>query len=411
MAAESEVAYMADPPFGEDRFAAGNVRGGMIAAGASTTTVALVLVVMRIFTRVHIVKRSLGVDDCRLQFESPEKKRISLCATSDNFPQYGTCTTMTYSLTVILAKLSLLFLYLRLSPDRTFRIMVMSLIGIVIAYSVSYQLLSLFGCRPVYASWDAEALKTATCVDKETVYMVLSIANIIMDVVILVLPMRIVIPLQMARRQKASVILLFATGAFVCAAAIKRTIILPPLLTTPDYSWDVAEQFNWSFLEANAGIVCASVPGLKPFFVRYLPSFISSRITGSASHNTAKKSLPYSTVIENNKRRRNMQSESYELQSQDDASDRDSAGLVGADDGGKQSKVWSGRAYRRDPVNQRETVIESRSREVDSRNVSPSDDGPHANGGLVHRSTARSPSPVGGRGIKVTQETEISYPS
>ncbi|TEA12395.1 hypothetical protein C8034_v006141 [Colletotrichum sidae] len=139
--------------------------------------------------------------------------------------------------------------------------------------------------------------------------MVLSVANIIMDVVILIIPLKIVIPLQMARRQKASVILLFATGTFVCAAAIKRTIILPPLLTTDDYSWDVAEQFNWSFLEANAGIVCASVPGLKPFFVRYLPNFISSHITGS-NNRTDKKNLYYSTVVENNKKRRNMQSES-----------------------------------------------------------------------------------------------------
>lgn len=120
---------------------------------------------------------------------------------------------MTYSLSVVLAKLSLLFLYLRLSPDRNFRILVISLIGIVIVYSVAYQLLSIFGCRPNYASWDAEALQTARCVDKETIYMILSIANIIMDVVILLLPLKIVIPLQMARRQKVSVILLFATGA------------------------------------------------------------------------------------------------------------------------------------------------------------------------------------------------------
>ncbi|KAK1622453.1 hypothetical protein BDP81DRAFT_334226, partial [Colletotrichum phormii] len=174
-----------------------------------------------------------------------------------------------------------------------------------------------FGCRPVYTSWDAEALQTAQCVDKETIYMILSIANIIMDVVMLLLPLKIVIPLQMARRQKASVILLFATGIFVCASAIKRTIILPPLLKSANYSWEVAENFNWSFLEANAGIVCASVPGLQPFFVRYLPSFISSRITGS-DDKSGKKSLPYSTVIENNRKRRNLQSESYELQSHED---------------------------------------------------------------------------------------------
>ncbi|KAI3529549.1 integral membrane protein [Colletotrichum filicis] len=105
---------------------------------------------------------------------------------------------------------------------------------------------------------------------------------------------------------------MFATGIFVCASAIKRTIILPSLLKSAGYSWDVAEQFNLSFLEANAGIVCASVPGLQPFFVRYLPSFISSHITGSADK-SGKKSLPYSTVIENNRKRHNMQSESYEL--------------------------------------------------------------------------------------------------
>ncbi|KAI8253570.1 Satratoxin biosynthesis SC1 cluster protein 4 [Colletotrichum sp. SAR11_239] len=182
--------------------------------------------------------------------------------------------------------------------------------------------------------------------------MVLSIANIVMDIVILVLPLKIVIPLQMARRQKASVILLFATGTFVCAAAIKRTIILPPLMKSLDYSWDVAEQFNWSFLEANAGIVCAAVPGLKPFFMRYLPSFLSSRITGSTAR-TGKKSLPYNTVIENNKKRRNMQSESYELQSQDDISE---GGSGKVDD---ETKLWSGRVLRKDATNHRETTIQS----------------------------------------------------
>ncbi|KAK1459946.1 integral membrane protein [Colletotrichum melonis] len=271
MATAADVVYMAEPPIGEARFAA----------------------------------KTVGIED-RLDY---------------NFNGHEPCLLSYRNGNVVLAKLSLLFLHLRLSPDRSFRIIVTSLIGIVIAYSVAYQLLSIFGCRPIYASWDTEALQTAHCVDKETICMILSIANIIMDVVILLLPLKIVIPLQMARRQKVSVILMFATGIFitpvltarcVCASAIKRTIILPSLLKSAGYSWDVAEQFNWSFLEANAGIVCASVPGLQPFFVRYLPSFISSHITGSADK-SGKKSLPYSTVIENNRKRHNMQSESYEL--------------------------------------------------------------------------------------------------
>lgn len=65
MASGAETVYMIDPPEGEDRFAAGSVGSGMVAAGISTTIVALVFVVLRIFTRAHIVRRSLGIDDCK----------------------------------------------------------------------------------------------------------------------------------------------------------------------------------------------------------------------------------------------------------------------------------------------------------------------------------------------------------
>ncbi|KAK1710853.1 uncharacterized protein BDZ83DRAFT_766078 [Colletotrichum acutatum] len=334
---------MAEPPIGEARFAAKTVGIGMMAAGVSTTVISLLAVFLRMFTKLHVAKRMIDLGVASHLWQA------TYADYNPGFPIYGTCTTVTYSLSVVLTKLSLLFLYLRLSPDRSFRIIVTSLIGIVIAYSVAYQLLSIFACRFIYASWDAEALQTAHCVDKGTIYMIFSIANIIMDVVILLLPLKIVIPLQMSRRQKVFVILLFATGTFVCASAIKRTIVLPPMLGT--------EQFNWSFLEANPGIVCASVPGLKPFFVRYLPSSISSRITGSADK-SGKKPLPYSTVIENNRKRRNMQSESYELWSHDDLSEESSGKAEFSDE---EAKLWSGRRYRKDIVNERETTIESES--------------------------------------------------
>ncbi|KAK2758167.1 integral membrane protein [Colletotrichum kahawae] len=176
-------------------------------------------------------------------------------------------------------------------------------------------------------------------------------------------------------------------------------------MRSPDYSWDVAEQFNWSFLEANAGIVCAAVPGLKPFFMRYLPSFISSRITGS-SNRTGKKSLPYNTVIENNKKRRNMQSESYELQSQDDISE---GGSGKVDD---ETKLWSGRVLRKDATNHRETIIQSGS--VSGGRRSTHIDGSklfNEGGKDTKSSTANLSVAFDGRGIKVTHETKVSYSS
>lgn len=174
-------------------------------------------------------------------------------------------------------------------------------------------------------------------------------------------------------------------------------------MKSPDYSWDVAEQFNWSFLEANAGIVCAAVPGLKPFFLRYLPSFISSRITGS-SNRTGKKSLPYNTVIENNKKRRNMQSESYELHSQDDISE---GGSGKVDD---ETKLWSGSVLRKDATNHRETIIQSGGMSG-GKQISHIDGGKLSNNGGTDNDSSIANLSVAfdGRGIKVTHETEVSY--
>lgn len=122
---------------------------------------------------------------------------------------------MVYSLSIVFCKLSLLALYLQLSPKKGFRAIVWVLIGITCVYGVSYQIISIFLCRPVRANWDLSLASdpSTKCIDKLIPYLLLSVANIVMDVAILLLPIRIVIPLQMPTRQKISIFLIFATGA------------------------------------------------------------------------------------------------------------------------------------------------------------------------------------------------------
>lgn len=125
--------------------------------------------------------------------------------------QFTICATICYALSISFSKLSILAFYLRLSPARWFRMLVWCLIGFVSAYSIAYFLVNIFGCSPITASWDL-SIENKTCVDTLTSYMVLSIANIIMDCCTLALPVPVVLPLQMARRQKISLILLFGMG-------------------------------------------------------------------------------------------------------------------------------------------------------------------------------------------------------
>ncbi|KAK7190431.1 integral membrane protein [Paraphaeosphaeria sporulosa] len=93
----------------------------------------------------------------------------------------------------------------------------------------------------------------------------------------LALPVKLFLKLQMSRRQRISLVADFGAGVFVCAVAIERTIMLPALLNSSDYTWDVVPQLVRGFLGVNTGLVCAALPALKPLFTRHLPQFLSSR--------------------------------------------------------------------------------------------------------------------------------------
>lgn len=84
------------------------------------------------------------------------------------------------------------------------------LLTITSLYMTAYILMSIFLCRPVSAQWDLAI--TGKCLDKFPLMMALSIANIVIDTAILLLPVGVVVPLQMSRMQKASLLFLFATG-------------------------------------------------------------------------------------------------------------------------------------------------------------------------------------------------------
>jgi hypothetical protein len=107
--------------------------------------------------------------------------------------------------------MSILAFYLRISPDVKFRRAVYVLLGIVIAYTITYFFLMIFRCQPVAFNWDV-MIEGGSCIDSLIPMMTLSVANILLDTVILLLPIRVVLPLQIPTRQKVSLILLFMTG-------------------------------------------------------------------------------------------------------------------------------------------------------------------------------------------------------
>ena len=61
---QDPIPYMADPPPGEDRFTAGSQVMRMRVLGGVAFTVSTIVFGLRVFTRLHLTKTRLRIDDC-----------------------------------------------------------------------------------------------------------------------------------------------------------------------------------------------------------------------------------------------------------------------------------------------------------------------------------------------------------
>ncbi|PLB47125.1 hypothetical protein P170DRAFT_448802 [Aspergillus steynii IBT 23096] len=290
----SSSMYMADPPEGVRRFEGDSIQANMAACAIVTALIALAVVGLRLYTRIFLTAARFQMDDvfvccaavCSIMLIPVSFKIMEAgvglhmwnVTMSQYNPGLGIWTliaTIFYAWAVIFSKLSILAFYLRLSPQPWFRILTFSLMAIASAYVLVYTFLFVFRCHPLALNWDV-TITHGSCIDTRTIMTVLSVANIVMDVLTLLLPVPVIMRLNMRLAQRVSVIILFSSGIFVCAIAIQRTLQMLDALTSPDYTWDITEQFYWSYVEVNMGILCASVPALKPFAKRHLATMFGS---------------------------------------------------------------------------------------------------------------------------------------
>ncbi|KAL4403485.1 hypothetical protein CABS03_15136 [Colletotrichum abscissum] len=174
------------------------------------------------------------------------------------------------------AKASILCLYIQLFPDRNFNIIAKVTQGVVIMITVAITLL-LYLSRLPSLSLDAVALFLATAA-----------SNIIMDVVLLILPMRLVFNLHMALNAKLLVAGLFGLGLLTTVTSILRLYLLIQIQGSEDLTWDAAPANITSFLEVNLLLICTCVPAVRQFFRALKPdssivnrSTFTNRVSGT----------------------------------------------------------------------------------------------------------------------------------
>ena len=206
---------------------------------------------------------------------------------------YFVCSILYFSL-VMAIKVSILLMYRRVfAVDSPFRLQSF-LVGVfVLAFWFAASITRICFCRPIGYIWMGLDLKKH-CLPYKRFWMAEGIIDILVDIVILALPVRMVLKTSLSPKQKASVMFLFLLGGLsvlpssslehlsfdllfsdFCSVIVTGLlrVIYVYLLSRLGPSYSQGE--FWSTVHITTGIVCACLPTLRPLFSR-TPLFAST---------------------------------------------------------------------------------------------------------------------------------------
>ncbi|KAI1628765.1 50S ribosomal protein L36e [Exophiala viscosa] len=180
-----------------------------------------------------------------------------------------------YNLGLFMVKDSILYQYLRFFVQRRYRYAAWALIIFIGVVGLIMILTSAFSCWPIEYYWD-KTVEGGHCVNMLAFWFSFSAFNILTDLAVWALPMPVLKSLQLPRKQKMSLIAVFALGGFGCITSILRLHALYITSISTDITYDNVDAVTWSAAELNVGIMCASIPAIRPVIGLIFPRLLSS---------------------------------------------------------------------------------------------------------------------------------------
>ncbi|KAF2227082.1 hypothetical protein BDZ85DRAFT_58308 [Elsinoe ampelina] len=191
-----------------------------------------------------------------------------------HFLKYLWLTLWTYNGALTCTKFSLLFQYRRIFVTPRFQIAVKVMIGILVVYGLWTFFGCIFICWPIESFWNLKG--TGKCMATWPIFIGNTVMNIITDFMVILSPMPVLTNLHLPKRQKIALMAVFAVGGFVIIVSILRLAQFIKSNGATDFSWENIILGIWSITECTVGIICSSVPALKPLIVRLFPNFGST---------------------------------------------------------------------------------------------------------------------------------------
>ncbi|TKA66173.1 hypothetical protein B0A49_09140 [Cryomyces minteri] len=177
-----------------------------------------------------------------------------------------------YTLSVNITKTSILIQYLRIFDGRAVRNMCYVLMICLVAATLWGVVGGVLLCRPIAKYWYPEL--PGQCMNIEAYWVSTAGINIALDFSVLALPIPVITQLRLPKKQKRGLVLVFLLGGFVCMVSVVRLARVYMAAVREDWTCSGIEAIAWSAIEANVGIICASLMALKPCVVRFFPRLL-----------------------------------------------------------------------------------------------------------------------------------------
>ncbi|USW51811.1 hypothetical protein Slin15195_G051300 [Septoria linicola] len=255
------------------------------------TVLAFLATVSRLITRLAIV-RSAGIDDLVITVALLLTIALTTCMVmqvkygmgrhadtlSDNDNTYSLiwfwASVWIYYLALMFAKLSILFQYLRIFPEKRFRRWCFTLMAVIVGWTLWAFFSALFACWPIQHFWNPAI--PGACLNRLAVWFSNAAMNIVTDIATTVLPLPVLKSLNLPKRQRYILMAVFGMGGAVCVISVMRLSSLYAISVSTDVSWDNPLAAIFSSCEVNVGILCSCLPTLKGCITRYFPRLFSS---------------------------------------------------------------------------------------------------------------------------------------
>ncbi|USW46702.1 hypothetical protein Slin15195_G000210 [Septoria linicola] len=260
--------------------------GAVLAVVLTMTVVACVFVGMRIYARLGMA-RNAGADDLCIVVSmlfaiattvtmivqvqtgmGRHAKDIEPHEVVANLKAFWV-STWVYNLSLTLTKVSILFQYLRIFPQKWFRISTWTLMGVIVTYGLYVVCSGIWLCRPIAFFWDP-TIVGGRCLNRFNVWFANAGLNIATDIATTVLPLPVLNKLELPKRQKRALMLVFALGGFTCIISILRLQSLYIISNTKDVSWENPLAAIWSCVEMCTAIIASCLPTIRCLFPRLL---------------------------------------------------------------------------------------------------------------------------------------------